>query len=545
MPLSYSTKRRRDAQFSARCDSLPDEQFGGSGVHRPALKALQTQLSGHIVLPGEAGYDEGRKLSNPAFNFHPMAIIYCLTEADVAEALQTARMTGLPFAIRSGGHCTAGFSGSNGLMIDVKGLAGILIDPVGSTATVGCGAEWGQFQQTLDPYGLHVPGGECSDVCVGGYVQGGGFGFTCATFGMSCDNVNEVRVMLADGSIVVANADQNADLLWAVCGGTGGNFGVLLTVKFALQKFRTAYGFALTWSLNSPSNIATAAQAMMTLQASYMLNSICGSDMTLQIHMGFQNVGAAGAMEPFLMVRGLYAGDPALGPKMIAPLKALPGVLQPVSWEQVDSFYVLNKMLLERPQGMPPMPPGPDPLEDKSSHYVSRALTLAEWTAMLTMVTTSVPNRAFGYLEVYGGAINAAPPLSNAFIHRTSAFNLVMDVFWKDSSDRLASEQFLARWNQLVEAYWNGEVYQNYPSVVDPDYAMKYWGGAYSILQRVKAKYDPFTFFVFAQGVVGDPGAQLPDNTPPQVVAALKLAPALAGGLAPPDTISVHPHAGA
>ena len=531
MPLSYSRKRHRDREFSALCDRRPDAQFGPSGVHRAAIKALQKQLSGRIVLPGEPGYADGRKLSNPVFNFHPMAIIYCLTESDVAEALQTALMTKLPFAIRSGGHCTAGFSGSNGLMIDVKGLAGILIDPVASTATVGCGVEWGQFQQSLDPYGLHVPGGECSDVCVGGYVQGGGFGFTSAKFGMSCDNVEEVRVMLADGSIVVANASQNADLLWAVCGGTGGNFGVLLTVKYALQKFRTAYGFALTWSLNSPSNVAMAAQAMMTLQSRYMLNSICGSDMTLQIHMGFQDVGSAGAMEPFLMVRGLYAGDPARGPEMIAPLKALPGVLPQVSWEQVDSFYVLNKMLLERPQGMPPMPPGPDPLEDKSSHYVSRDLTLAEWTEMLTMVTTSVPNRAFGYLEVYGGAINAAPPMFNAFIHRSSAFNLVMDVFWRDSSDRLASEQFLARWNRLVQAYWNGEVYQNYPSVSDPNYALEYWGGAYPTLQRIKAKYDPHAFFAFAQGVGGDPAAQLPGSTPPEIMAALQLSPIFSGGL--------------
>src|SRR5207253_3134305 len=79
---SYSTKRRRDAQFSALCDSLPDEQFGRAGVHRAAIKALQERLSGRIILPGEPGYDDGRKLSNPVFNFHPMALIYCLTEPD-------------------------------------------------------------------------------------------------------------------------------------------------------------------------------------------------------------------------------------------------------------------------------------------------------------------------------------------------------------------------------------------------------------------------------------------------------------------------------
>ncbi|MEO8132494.1 MAG: BBE domain-containing protein [Betaproteobacteria bacterium] len=111
------------------------------------------------------------------------------------------------------------------------------------------------------------------------------------------------------------------------------------------------------------------------------------------------------------------------------------------------------------------------------------------------------------------------------------------------SRDQAVRGQFLTRWNQMVEAYWNGEVYQNYPSVSDPNYALEYWGGAYPTLQLVKAKYDPGTFFVFAQGVVGDPGAQLPGNTPPAVVAALKVAPAHAGGLARQDKTSLHPYA--
>lgn len=529
MTLSYSSKRRRDAEFIALCDNLPDDQFGDGGVYRDALKALQNKFLGRVIVPSSPDYDQDRKLSNPVFDFHPLAIIYCTTEVDVGLALQMVRNYKMQFSVRSGGHCTAGFSGSNGVIIDVKELNSICILK-DDTAIVGCGVEFGHFQQVLDHHGLNVPGGECSDVCVGGYVQGGGFGFTAVKYGMSCDNITEVRVMLADGSIVVANADQNADLLWAICGGTGGNFGVLLTVKFTLHKFRIGYGFALSWSLMTSNDIEIAANAMMAIQEKYMLNSVLGSDMTLQIHIGFQNVGD-GLMAPFLMLRGMWAGDPKEGPTTIAPLKALPGVLMDDFWEQVASFYVLNHMLLNRPQGMPPMPPGPDPLEDKSSHYVSRKLEVEEWVDMLTYVTTSAPNKSFAYMEVYGGAINAAPKLLNSFVHRDSAFNLVMDVFWRNDEERATSEKFLAGWDKMVQPYWNGEVYQNYPSIKAPNYATEFWGAAYPILQRVKAKYDPGKFFHFDQNVVGSATVQLPGDTPAHIVTALKQPPLIQKGL--------------
>ncbi len=533
MALSTSSKDRRDAAFSAVINGLPASHFGPDGRHRDALDALQRQFNGRIVVPGDTDYDQDRKLSNPVFDFHPMAIIYCTSEVDVGLTLQFVRNQGVPFSLRSGGHCTAGFSGSNGIMIDVKALNDIHIDAEALTATVGCGVEFGTFQQALDHYGLNVPGGECSDVCVGGYVQGGGFGFTAVKYGVSCDNVIAARVMLADGSILVANEAVNPDLLWATCGGTGGNFGVLLSVTYRLHEFRIGFGFAVTWALDTPVNIALAADALMTMQARYMVDRTFGPDMTLQIHIGFQDVDDGDAMAPFLMVRGLYAGDPADGPGLIAPLKGLPGVVADQGWEQVASFYVLNKMLLNRPQGMPPMPPGPDPLEDKSSHYVARDLTLAEWTEMLTYMTTSVPNRAFAYMEVYGGAIREAPPLKNAFIHRDVAFNLVMDVFWKSESERGESEAFLAGWNKMVQPYWNGHIYQNYPSTDEPNYATAFWGEAYPVLQRVKAKYDPHDLFTFAQAVRGDATAQLPGDTPANVAKALQSPPVVTTGLTP------------
>lgn len=508
MALTYSTRKKRSAAFADMCMSLDADTFGEGGKYRDQIVALQKDFQGDIIFPNNPDYDQDRLLSNPVFQFYPMAIFYCETEGDVKLVLDFVRDEGIEFSVRSGGHCTAGFSGSNGVMIDVKRLDGIWVDPVAKTACCGTGVEFGHLQQTLDLYNLNVPGGECADVCVGGYVQGGGFGFTAAAYGMSCDNVIEAHVMLADGTVCIANESQNQDLLWAICGGTGGNFGVLLAVKFQLHDLPACYGFGIDWALDTAEEVAEAANALRYLQANYMLNSVAGPNLTLQIHIGFQYVDAAQTqMKPFLMLRGLWAGDPAQGPSVIAPIKALPGVLLDQFWEDVDSFYVLNEKLLNYPQGMPPMPPGPDPLEDKSSHYVSREVTLAEWTQMIDYMKTSLPNKSFCYMEVYGGAIAQKDRQFNAFVHRDAAFNLILDVFWTDESERTWCEAFLAQWNEMVKPYWNGEVYQNYPSREDPDYAQHFWAEAYPRLQAIKAKYDPNNVFTFAQQVVGDPAA--------------------------------------
>ena len=412
MPISYSHKRQRDRRRHAAWDARPDADFARIGITRDAAKAAQAALHGSLVLPGDDSYDQDRLLFNPLFNEYPAAIAYCATEADVWVALDFGRVSGLGFAVRSGGHCTAGFSSGPGVLIDVSALKSLVIDPVGLTATVGCGETFGNFFQTLDLYGLHVPGGECPDVCIGGYVQGGGYGFTSVSFGMNCDNVLALRVMLADGSVVVASHAQNRDLFWAMRGGTGGNFGILLAVVYRLRPLGSVWGWALAWPLDSSAGIAAAADALMLLQRSYMRNSVCGSDMTIQVSLCSQNWLDPTApqpppgtpLRPYLMARGLYIGDPAKGQTLIQPLAGLPGCI--FQWAQSASFYKMNDMLLNYPQGMPPI--DVMPFEDKSSRYVSRDLTVAEWTAMLATYAAAPANSAYGYLEFYGGAINAA-----------------------------------------------------------------------------------------------------------------------------------------
>ena len=527
MPANHSNKRLRDTARFEHWDCLPDSHFDGIGLPRQQARAVQAQLHGHLVFKGDPTYDADRQIFNPLFDAYPGVIAFCQTEADVALALQLGQVLPGGFRLRSGGHSTAGYSTSNGVVIDVSALNQVTVDPVQLIATVGPGCNFGKLYQELEAYGLHVPAGECPDVCVGGFVQGGGYGFTSVSFGLNCDNVIAFRVMLADGTIVRADASTNPDLFWALRGGTGGNFGIVLTVAYQLRPLAAVTGWALTWPLTSPTAIAQAANAMMLLQSSYMLNSICGPNMNMQVSLCFQNwidpsqpaPPPGTPLQPYFMVRGMWLGNLSALAPLLQPLQALPGCI--TQWIAQGTFSSLNEKLLNYPQGMPLL--DQMPFEDKSSFYLEQPLTLAQWSALLTLFAGAPNNMAYGYGEFYGGAINAVPTYDTAFVHRSAAMNLVMDVYWLLNKDRAACEAFLAAWNQMLDPLSNGESYQNYPNAADLNYVQHYWGPAYPILQLIKAKYDPDNAFAFPQQVWAPPGLGAPSDpgVPKAVAAAL------------------------
>ena len=527
MPANYSSKRVRDAQAFARWDALPEASFATMRVTRDQIKRLQARLVGTVVMKGDASYEADRHIFNPIFNRYPDFIVYCKTESDVAVAVGLAILSQSDFCLRSGGHSTAGYSTCDGILIDVSGLDDVSIDTEAMIASVGCGCTFGKLYAALDTYGLNVPAGECPDVRVGGFVQGGGYGFTSVTHGMNCDNVVSFRVLLASGDIVQADATTNADLFWALRGGTGGNFGVVLNVRYTLRPIGQVMGFALCWAMTSPVGIEQATKAMMVLQQSYMLNSICGPEMNLQVSLCFQNYidptqpppPPDTPLQPYFMVRGMWLGDPTKLDSLLQPLRSLPGCI--FQWIKTDSFENMNGELLNYPQGMPVL--DQMPFEDKSSFYIARDLAASDWQALFALFTTAPNNRAYGYGEFYGGAINQVPRLATAFVHRSAALNLVMDTYWLLDSERETCETFLRNWNTLAAPLSNGESYQNYPSPSDPDFASRFWAEAYPALQVIKTKYDPANVFRFPQQVepMIVPVELLDPLMPPEVVAAL------------------------
>ncbi|RJL21814.1 FAD-binding oxidoreductase [Paracoccus siganidrum] len=495
-------RRRKIAQWTADAALLPP------GALPPELAAeLQQKITGTVVLPGDPDYDADRMLSNPRFSAHPAVIVYCETEADVAECLDVAQRARLAVVVRSGGHSTGGFSAQDGFLLDVSRLNDVVVEPEAMTAWAGPGTQFRKLNAKLEFLDLHTPGGACPDVCVGGYMQGGGYGFTARIFGVNCDQVLAVRVMLADGRMVEADAKRDPDLFWAVRGGTGSNFGVLLGVKYRLYRGARFTGFSIRWQMEDGEGRAQAAAALEWLQAHFMRGD-AAPDLGYQMIWAFE--GPEGRTKtPRLLMRGMYRGALPDLKRLLVPVIQLPGAV-------VESFYdstpysELNRCLLSQPYEVPDFPQDMQPMpppEAKLSRYIEQPLSAADWRRLIDCFLDTPSPYTIAAMEIYGGAIERGPDHPNAFLHRRVCCDLFFDVFWLSETEREVMADYLERWRETVAPFWNGRVYQNYPSPHDPDFGAHYWGEDYDRLRAVKSRYDPGDLFRYPQSIRPLPAA--------------------------------------
>jgi FAD/FMN-containing dehydrogenase len=188
---------------------------------------------GELLRPGDAGFDDARRIWNGAIDRRPAFIARCRTPVDVAAAVRFAADNRLLLAIKGGGHSIPGWSVcEGGLMIDLSPMRAVHVDAERRIATAEPGVLLREYDAATQALGLASPGGEVSHTGIAGLTLGGGIGWLSRRFGLACDNLIEAEVVLADGSIVTANETQHADLFWGLRGG-GGNFGVV--TKFAFR----------------------------------------------------------------------------------------------------------------------------------------------------------------------------------------------------------------------------------------------------------------------------------------------------------------------
>ena len=208
---------------------------------------LSEGFEGTVLEDGDAGFEEAREIFNAMIDRRPSVIAQCQSVADVQAAIAHARANGLEIAIRSGGHSVAGASLSDGgLVVDMRHMNAVEVDPEARTATVAGGATWSSFDQATQPHGLMAPGGRVSTTGVAGLTLGGGSTWLERKFGFACDNLLEVELVTADGRVVTAGEDSNPELFWALHGG-GGNFGVATRLVFRLHQLPAASLALLLW----------------------------------------------------------------------------------------------------------------------------------------------------------------------------------------------------------------------------------------------------------------------------------------------------------
>src|SRR3954452_10724126 len=138
------------------------------------LAELEQGLSGRLIRPGDAGYDEARAIWNGAHDQRPALIVQCAGVADVMRAVDFARSENLIVAVRGGGHSLPGYSTcDDGIVIDLSGMTAVRVDPARRTATAEGGCTWADFDHETQAFGLAVTGGLVSSTGIAGFTLGG------------------------------------------------------------------------------------------------------------------------------------------------------------------------------------------------------------------------------------------------------------------------------------------------------------------------------------------------------------------------------------
>ena len=201
-----------------------------------AFETLARDVHGDVLRPGDADYDEAREIWNAMIDRRPAAIVRPTGTADVMTTVEFVREEDVPLAVKGNGHNVAGNAlCDDGIVIDLSRMSSVRVDPIAQTARVGPGATLADVDHETQAFGLATPLGFVSETGISGLTLGGGFGYLSRRYGMTVDNLRSVDVVTADGELVHANEEENADLFWGVRGG-GGNFGIVTSFEFDLHE---------------------------------------------------------------------------------------------------------------------------------------------------------------------------------------------------------------------------------------------------------------------------------------------------------------------
>jgi FAD/FMN-containing dehydrogenase len=401
--------------------------------------------------------------------------------SDVQRAIAFARDNKLELAVRSGGHSNAGFSTTEGgLVIDLREMNAIEVDTKTGTLWAEAGATAAQVTAAAVEHGMVVGFGDAGSVGVGGIVTGGGVGYLSRKHGLTIDSVLAAEVVLANGELVTASAADNPDLFWAIRGG-GGNFGVVLRVRFKLAALPAFTGGMLLL----PATVETIAGFMALAEAGPEGLGTIANVMPAP-PMPFLPADAVG--KPVIFAMMAYAGPDDEAAAALKPFRELATPLADfVKPGPYTSIY-------------PPEDPGYRPLAVSRTLF-SDTIGKAEAETILSMLAQSDAPMRVAQLRALGGAIGRVPAEATAYAHRNSRIMVNVAAFYTGPGDRAQKLDWVER---LAAALTQGDtgMYVNFVSNEGPDAVRRaYPGATWDRLRQVKAKYDPQNLFRLNQNI--------------------------------------------
>jgi FAD/FMN-containing dehydrogenase len=450
------------------------------------LQLDDSAFRGSVLRAEDPDYEIHRRIWNGSIDKHPALIVRCAGVSDVINAVQHGRESGLPVAVRSGGHSFPGLSiADEALMIDLLPMKGVRVDPDKRTARVQAGVLLGELDRETQAFGLAVPSGIVTHTGVAGLTLGGGIGWIHRKYGLSVDKLRSVDLVTADGEFVTASHDENEDLFWGVRGG-GGNFGIVTEFEFECVPLGThLLAGPIMWPMEKSGEVLRFYREWVADAPDEL--------MTIVIHrkappMPWVPEELHGKL--VVMVIPCWAGAVEEGEKFVKPLREFSSPAADVC--MVKPFLTHQSMF--------------DPSFVPGRWYYFKSCDVAELSDEIIDITQERSLQIKSPLTSYpiwqmGGAISKVAEDETSFGGRNAGFTYNIGCS-TETSEGFEEEREWARdfWSALEP--WHQWVYVNFLEDADQDRIRSAYGAEkYDKLRALKRKYDPDNFFRINQNI--------------------------------------------
>ena len=438
-----------------------------------AMTVAAPSFTGALLRPTDSGYDERRGVHNGLIDRRPAAIACCQGVADVVDAVRLARDLGLEVSVRGGGHNVAGRATNNGgLMIDLSPMKGIHVDVAARTVRAQGGVLWRELNRETQLHGLATTGGVVGSTGIAGLTLGGGVGWLMPKHGLALDNLRAADLVMADGRVVRAGADENPDLWWAIRGG-GGNFGIATSLEYTLHPV----GPMITGGV-------VVHPLPRGLEVLRFFRDTCASLPDEAMLAAVLQSAPDGSGAKVVGIAGGHCGSLESGEAAFRPLKAFgPPVMDMMG---PIPYAALNGMI--------------DPAFPKGAlnYWKAQFLTELSDEAIRTLIAgfQECPSpMTHVIIEHFHGAASRVPVSATACTMRVTGFNVVIAAQWMDPRETERHTAWARETFASLTPYLAPTRYVNYLEDEAADPAGVVYGPNLGRLRTLKTKYDPENFF--------------------------------------------------
>lgn len=434
-------------------------------IESAAVSDLANSLGGQLYLQGDDGYATAKTVWNGMFDAkQPAMIAQCASTKDVVNAVTFARERNLLLSVKCGGHSLPGKSTSDGgMMIDLGRMHSVEVDPNAMTMRADGGSLLSHLDNAATAHDMMTTTGIVSHTGAGGFTLGGGLGRTDRKMGLAIDNLLAATVVTAAGEVVLASADENADMYWGLRGG-GGNFGIATEFVYGLHPFNPiVYGGTLFYKFGKDFlDFYAELHANVPDEANIEPNFMPGDD-----------------GQTVAVVEVIWCGDHAVGEKVLAPMLAHPdlikGQLAPFPYRDIQTAA--------------------DDFLGHGRQYYLKSSFLRELTpdAIDVIVEYAGRGEVGSWFQHLGGATARVGSKATAYAHRDVALNFGIMYIGDDPAKNEAGIANVREFYAAIEPHMAG-FYTN----LNDDNEKKTWGNYgdnYPRLVALKNKYDPTNLF--------------------------------------------------